>query len=358
MLAFPGKAYHRKGLAIDRKVRVAIACQGGGSHTAFTAGALKRLLRDQRHEFVALSGTSGGAICAFLAWHALVQGDEGGAGERAAKLLDSFWTDNAASEPFNWLLNEWTVWINRLQGSIILPSVSPYSTPTSFWAQEQLRRTLERHVDFGRLKTPMESPAPMLLIGAVNVLSGDFKAFNSRRDTISSDTVLASTALPTLFRAVRTDGGVYWDGLFSQNPPVRELPRVNPDEIWVIQIDPQKRDEEPKSMADILDRRNELAGNISLYQEIDFIEKINHLVDKLVPGENRKEKTLRVPGGEGEKGREYRHIEVRWIELTEPLDFASKLDRNPAFIWRMMADGERSAEAFLRRLEPAPATRP
>jgi predicted acylesterase/phospholipase RssA len=25
--------------------------------------------------------------------------------------------------------------------------------------------------------------------------------------------------LPTLFRAVRTDGGVYWDGLFSQNPP-------------------------------------------------------------------------------------------------------------------------------------------
>jgi NTE family protein len=139
---------------------------------------------------------------------------------------------------------------------------------------------------------------------------------------------------------------------------VRELPRENPDEIWVIQIAPKKRGEEPKSMADILDRRNELAGNISLYQEIDFIEKINQLVDKLVPGGDRKEKALRVPGGEVEKGREYKHIEVRWIELTEPLDFASKLDRNPAFIRRMMADGERSAEAFLRRLEPAPATRP
>ncbi len=25
--------------------RVAVACQGGGSHTAFTAGALKRLLK-------------------------------------------------------------------------------------------------------------------------------------------------------------------------------------------------------------------------------------------------------------------------------------------------------------------------
>jgi NTE family protein len=337
----------------DGRKRVAIACQGGGSHTAFTAGALKRLMGDDRYEVVALSGTSGGAICAFLAWYALVQGDESGAGERAAKLLDSFWGDNSASEPFDWLLNEWTVWINRLQGSIVLPSVSPYSTPTSFWAHEQLRKMLERCVDFRELETPMESPAPMLLIGAVDVLSGEFKAFNSRRDTITSDTILASTALPTLFRAVRTDGGVYWDGLFSQNPPVRELPRANPDEIWVIQIDPEKRGEEPKSMADILDRRNELAGNISLYQEIDFIKKINHLVDKLVPGEDRKEKRLRVPGKED---REYRHIEVRWIELTEPLDFASKLDRNPDFIRRMMADGKRSAEAFLRRLERASAT--
>jgi NTE family protein len=346
----------------DGSKRVAIACQGGGSHTAFTAGALKKLMGDDRHEVVALSGTSGGAICAFLAWYALVGGGESGAGERAATLLDSFWGDNSAGEPFDWLLNELTVWINRLQGSIVLPSVSPYSTPTSFWAHEQLRKTLERHVDFeelgpfGGLRTPMKSPAPMLLIGAVDVLSGKFRAFNSRRDRISSDTILASTALPTLFRAVRTDGGVYWDGLFSQNPPVRELPRANPDEIWVIQIDPEKRNKEPKSMADILDRRNELAGNISLYQEIDFIKKINHLVDKLVEGEDRKVKRLRVPGREGKEDREYRHIELRWIELTEPLDFASKLDRNPDFIRRLMADGERSAEAFLRRLEPASAT--
>ena len=45
--------------------RVAIACQGGGSHTAFTAGALKKLLKEkgteghEEYEIVALSGTSG-----------------------------------------------------------------------------------------------------------------------------------------------------------------------------------------------------------------------------------------------------------------------------------------------------------
>ena len=35
-------------MAITR--RVAIACQGGGSHTAFTAGALKKLLEDKDAE--------------------------------------------------------------------------------------------------------------------------------------------------------------------------------------------------------------------------------------------------------------------------------------------------------------------
>jgi predicted acylesterase/phospholipase RssA len=78
------------------KKRVAIACQGGGSHTAFTAGALKRLLRDDRYEVVALSGTSGGAICALLAWYALLENGGEGAAVRAARLLDSFWQDNSA----------------------------------------------------------------------------------------------------------------------------------------------------------------------------------------------------------------------------------------------------------------------
>ncbi|MGZ7109030.1 MAG: hypothetical protein ACXVHW_08690, partial [Methanobacterium sp.] len=31
--------------------KIAIACQGGGSHTAFTAGVLKRLLREEEKKF-------------------------------------------------------------------------------------------------------------------------------------------------------------------------------------------------------------------------------------------------------------------------------------------------------------------
>ena len=60
---------------------VAIACQGGVAQTAFTAGALSWLLKHYEPEngtkpyrIVALSGTSGGAVCASLAWHDLLLG--------------------------------------------------------------------------------------------------------------------------------------------------------------------------------------------------------------------------------------------------------------------------------------------
>src|SRR5947208_11780160 len=89
--------------------RVAIACQGGGSHTAFTAGVLTRLLRDGEPggcRVVGLSGTSGGAICALLAWSAFRDDTP----EQAGALLEGFWADNSASTPLESLVNEWAVW--------------------------------------------------------------------------------------------------------------------------------------------------------------------------------------------------------------------------------------------------------
>jgi NTE family protein len=334
----------------DSNRRVAIACQGGGSHTAFTAGVLKKLLREKVEEnhgydIVALSGTSGGSICALLAWYGLLMNDT----NRAIELLDSFWRDNSANSPWDKLLNDWLLQTNRFFGNIGgTPTLSPYNTYTSTWAQNQLKGMLEKHVDFERANELVQPSSPMLLLGAVDILSGEFMAFNNRRDKINVDMILASAALPTLFKAVHTNGGVYWDGLFSQNPPVRELPDAGPNEVWVIQIDPQRRSAGPRTMPHIMDRRNELAGNLSLYQETYFINRINNLVDKLGEGENREDKILRVPGDPGEEDREYRYIAVKWIEMLQDLDAESKLNRDPSFIQGMMAYGEQKAEKFLQ----------
>jgi len=318
---------------------VAIACQGGGSHTAFTAGVLKRLLRAEqlkRYEVVGLSGTSGGAVCALLAWHKLLRG--GGAG--AAEALDSFWRDNSATAPHEQIVNSWILWASNLQNYVTMPAVSPYHNYFSVAAVEEFKRMLERRVDFGEIEVQPEDSYPVLLIGAVDVLSGEFRAFNSRRDRITPDTILASAAIPTIFRSVRTgDGGTYWDGLFSQNPPVRELTDEGPDEIWVVQINPKELETEPKTVIEIADRRNELSGNLSLYQELHAIEKIDQLLERGLLSADGK----------------YKHIVVRIIELSRSrfsrsLGTASKLNRDPRFIEDLMSQGETQAEEFLAAL--------
>jgi NTE family protein len=320
------------------KKRVAIACQGGGSHTAFTAGVLKGLLRSgrlQEHEVVALSGTSGGAVCALLVWHNLLGGDAAGAVED----LDAFWRDNSATAPHEQIMNNWILWASNLQNFVAMPAVSPYFNPFVTLGLEEFKGMLERRVDFEKVAVQPEDTYPVLLVGAVDVLSGQFKAFHSRRDRISAETILASAAIPTLFRSVRFGGGTYWDGLFSQNPPVKELTDERPDELWVIQINPRKTAHEPKTMAEIADRRNELSGNLSLYQELGFIEKIDQMLEQ-----------GRLPHDDKYKQIVVRVIELARSRLSRSLGTASKLNRDPRFIQDLISHGELRAEEFLAAL--------
>jgi NTE family protein len=319
--------------------RVAIACQGGGSHTAFTAGVLKKFLRSEefkRYEVVGLSGTSGGAVCALLAWHNLLRGD----GSGAAEALDTFWRDNSATAPHEQLVNSWILWMSNLQNFVTMPALSPYDNPFSDSVVEEFKRMLERRVDFAEVGVQPEDSYPMLLVGAVDVLSGEFRTFNSRQDRITPETILASAAIPNLFCSVRPgDGGTYWDGLFSQNPPVRELTDEGPDEIWVVQINPKELETEPRTVVEIADRRNELSGNLSLYQELHSIEKIDQLLEEGLLSRDGK----------------YKQIVVRVIELSRSrfsgsLGTASKANRDPRFIEDLMSHGEAQAEEFLAAL--------
>lgn len=319
-------------------MRIALAFQGGGSHTAFTAGVVARLVERgafDGHEIVAVSGTSGGAINALLAWTALREDRR----DRIPALLEAFWEDNAARGPLERVGNAVVVGAGLAQSLGLAPPLNPYLLLPPFDGREEFRRLLRRHVDFAALTVDTDARDPRLVLGAVDVRSGAFRAFDSRRDVITPDTVLASAAIPTLFRAVHVDGGAYWDGLFSQNPPVAPLLDDDPDELWVVQINPTRRDDEPRTTLDIADRRNELAGNLSLYQELASIEKIDQL---LAAG------TLTAASG-------YRQVTVRVLELARPpaagfLGAASKVNRDVAFLRELRRRGRYQADVFLAAL--------
>lgn len=317
----------------NQQTRIAIACQGGGSHTAFTAGVLKELLRewDDDHELVGISGTSGGAFNALVAWYGLVTDGK----ERSIELLDALWDDLAADDPQDWLLNEWTVGISQLErNGVPLPQVSPYQAPWSDLGKARIRSILEQHIDFDRIPERCTYTSPELVVGTVDVNAGVFDTFTN--EAVTPDAVLASAALPELFRAVEVDGTLHWDGLFSQNPPVDDLltiePERKPHELWVIQINDQEYEGEPTTIEEITHRRNELAGNISLNQELRTVERVNEWVD-----------AGHLPEAE------FSHTDVRRIVMESTYHCSTKLDRSPSFIEELMELGEEAAAAFCAR---------
>ena len=250
--------------------RVAIACQGGGSHTAFTAGVLQGLLKDlpDDAEIVALSGTSGGAICAALAWEGLVRNDRA----RGVRQLEEFWHETAATDLWDQIVNQALMSVMKLRDLMVLPEVSPYHVQP--WGDERFRDILKRFFNFEELRALARQPgAPQLKIGAVEVLTGHFEVFDGAE--LQVECLQASAAIPELFRAVEVPGrGVYWDGLFSQNPPIHDFIDHSVDEIWIIQINPSTCARIPTETHEILDRRNELAGNLSMEQELTFIAMV------------------------------------------------------------------------------------
>jgi NTE family protein len=348
--------------------RVAIACQGGGSQCAFVAGALKTLFGrgvQDRFRIVGLSGTSGGALTAALAWTGLLLRAKGDRRPIEDRII-ACWKDLSAQTPREVLLDGVCTQMVRLAEHGLLPTIasSPSSLQFRLWAQAasrmigrpeftDLRALVMKHIDFEALPTLLDAESPTLLLGAGDILEGSFKIFSSALGEISIDSVLASAAIPNLFPAVQVDGHAYWDGIFASNPPVISFLRAPlmgkgkvPDEIWIIQVNRTKREGIPEAPSEISDRRNDLAGNLSLQHELEVIDMVNMLLQEgaLTPG-------FRSRFGLDTTER----ITVRFIrmsqELQETLDYPSKMSRLPAHIDRLIADGELQAAAFLSEMD-------
>ncbi len=349
-----------------KKRKLAIACQGGGSQTAFTAGVLKSFFENdlhQEHHIVSLSGTSGGAVCACLAWCGLLKAARGDQVPIQDRIV-AFWDELTARLPqelsLDGMLTEWMRVIDK--GVFPRFELSPASL-LSQWSLSWLnailprneftdfKRILEKHIPFGELHALTGPASPVLLVGAADVLSGDLKIFSSREGEICVEAILASAAVPSLFPAVQIGEHYYWDGLFSDNPPIKELVRPGyvggenvPDEVWIIQINPKKCKAVPTTPAEIIDRRNEMIGNVSLLQSLEFVELVNHLL---------KEKALSEELLNGLNVTKREPIEVHSIEMSEALedslDYVSKLSREPSHIKRLIKDGEKQGLAFLER---------
>jgi len=119
---------------------VAIACQGGGTHAAFSWGVRDEILRtkkawdrerrSERFDISAITGTSAGALCALMVWYGFAPKTNlpgSGSIKEAIHTLDRLWEDFAAREPVEVLHNAMSVAaLEAKEKGLPLTAANPY----------------------------------------------------------------------------------------------------------------------------------------------------------------------------------------------------------------------------------------
>ncbi len=138
--------------------------------------------------------------------------------------------------------------------SFLMPWVAAQTV--SVYDTAPLRDTLTELVDFDYLN----DKGPRLSVGAVDVETGNFTYFDSSRQTIAPEHIMASGALPPGFAPVEIDGRLYWDGGLVSNTPLQYVMENGGDDpLEIFQIDLfAARGAAPKSIADTMEREKDI----------------------------------------------------------------------------------------------------
>ena len=249
--------------------RIALVLQGGGALGAYQAGVYEALA-EARVEPDWIAGISIGGING-----AIIAGNPP---DTRVERLREFWTQVTSESPWDWfgwgaanddgarnLLNHASANLALTRGAkgfFAARPVSPWLQPsgrleaTSFYDTRELKRTLERLVDFDRLNAGLLR----FSVGAVNVRTGNFVYFDTTTHTIKPEHVMASAALPPGFPPIEIEGEHYWDGGLVSNTPLQ----------WVVESEPRRdtlafqvdlwsaRGDFPRSMLEVITREKEI----------------------------------------------------------------------------------------------------
>jgi NTE family protein len=311
--------------------RVNLALQGGGSHGAYSWGALDALLEDERIEIVGVSGASAGAMNAVVFAAGLQEGRTS-----ARRKLGEFWLsvsqEGALPAVERPLYDAWLrAWKAAFTPQGWLDAVSQVISPYAFNPLniDPLRGCLASAVDFEALR---RGAGPKLFVAATNVWTGQGEIF--RREVLTPDHVMASACLPRLFQAVEIGGVPYWDGGYSGNPPLWPLfYETDCRDAIIVQINPVERRTTPRTALEIGNRTDEIGFNASLLAELRAADFVARLIDDGVLKDPRyRREFLHRIGGDGK---------------LETYGAETKLDSSWTFLTTLRDLGRESAKAWL-----------
>jgi NTE family protein len=286
----------------DRYDRVALVLQGGGALGAYQVGVYEALAQ-AKCEPNWISGVSIGAINS-----ALIAGNPP---ERRLARLEEFWSMISARKIWHYtpdgdfyrdLRNQTSAMMAMALGQpgFFKPrTLNPWLQPIgsehalSFYDTAELKQSLERLCDFDLINNGQRR----LSVGAVNVRTGNFVYFDSQKQRIEPEHIMASGALPPALPAVKIEGEYYWDGGIVSNTPLQYLlDQEEHQSSLVFQVDLfSARGALPRSMADVLARHKDITYSSRTRQNTDTYARVHKLKLKLVDALKRVPADQRKP---------------------------------------------------------------
>jgi len=273
--------------------QVVLVLQGGGALGAYQLGVYEAL----HHAGIEpdwVIGTSIGAINASLI--------AGNRPEHRLQRLHAFW-DQMVSAQAGALA--WPGSANLLANMMtVLRGIPNFFTPNlhawrgsqatlgveqaAYYSTAPLRETLLSLVDFEYLcqcRTRMT-------VGAVNAISGEMRYFDTSKERLGAEHVMASGALPPAFGAVRIEGQPYWDGGIYSNTPIEAVLDDKPRRdslIFAVNVWHQTGPE-PESIWDVMGRQKDIQyasradSHIARQKQIHRLRHVIRELHKQIPG--------------------------------------------------------------------------
>ena len=152
----------------------------------------------------------------------------------------------------------------------------------SYYDTAPLRETLLSLVNFDYLR----EGRTRLTVGTVQVKTGELRYFDTRKDELTVDHVMASGALPPAFPAVRIGGDAYWDGGIYSNTPIEAVMDDRPRRdsvIFAVNVW-QPNGPEPQSIWQVMGRQKEIqyaSRTDSHIERQQQIHRLRHVIREL-----------------------------------------------------------------------------
>lgn len=245
-----------------------------------------------------------------------------------------------------------------------------YFTPqnwTYIYDHSPLLKTLENYIDYDRLR-PGGNPNSRLILTAVNILNAVPLTFDSSKEKITPQHILATSAYPLYnFRWVEVKDGIYsWDGSLLSNTPLREVidaSPVNDKRVFIVENYPKRVDRLPKSLPEVYHRARDIIFSdktehsvkmskvITMY--LKYIDELYQLIEEHIDLSKIDQEQLKKIRYKYKKIKHERGAEIKdilYITRDEPFPHIyENTDFSPETIKASIREGETKTVEILKR---------